>query len=80
MNLYEVLADDKTAFWMTMDPTQASAPILLSGLWTPYQTADARHDTYEAARRLNDWARSQGAEYWPEGASIAVIWRGKGVE
>ena len=53
-------------FDLTMDAAQASAPILVDGDATPFQTADASHGWTRAAIIVNNWARSQGGEYWPE--------------
>lgn len=56
---------------MEWAPSEASAPILLDGQSTPYQTADARHRTADAVRLMAkivwpevDWSADEGA--WDE--------------
>ena len=46
---------------MSWDPSQASAPILIDGDYTPFQTADARHRTDLAVALVC-------AAIWPEDA------------
>lgn len=41
------------------DLTQASAPILLDGAPTPYQTADARHRESELLSLLDPWLANE---------------------
>lgn len=53
---------------MQWDGSNASAPIILDGIETGYQTADARHDT-EQAVRLALRGYCQG-----DGVSVDSIW------
>jgi hypothetical protein len=46
-----------------MDLAQASSPIILDGDPTPYQVADARHDSTEVLRLLLTWL---GPDYCPD--------------
>lgn len=54
------------------DLREASAAIHMNGEATPFQTADVRHSSSEMAETLNDWARSEGGEYWEKGTPIEV--------
>lgn len=50
---------DNDTVYLTCDLVQASAPLIVDGATTPYQSADARH------RR--DWACLLAAKFsWPE--------------
>lgn len=55
---------------MEWDGTQASAPIILDGIETGYQTADARHRTEEAVRlALREYCKGEG-----DGVSVDSLW------
>lgn len=49
---------------MEWDGAQASAPILIDGESTPYQTADARHSTGAAVRLAAEYAWGRVYDTW----------------
>lgn len=60
---------------MEWDGSQASAPILLDGESTPYQTADARHRTDLAVALMCRYAWPESDwPHVPSTGSVAVNW------
>lgn len=73
MNVYIVTVDGVERMRFQANLAQASAPILLEGDATPFQTADARHDEWRAAELLNAWCRSEGGAAWGDDEEIDIV-------
>lgn len=58
---YNILVDGETVAQMSADFAQASSPVFLDDGSTPFQVADFRHRTIDAAERLLIWAWRNGA-------------------
>lgn len=72
MTTYEIRVDGECVATFEADLAQASAPITLAGRTTPFQTADARHDSWRAAELLNRWCASEGGEIYSEDDDIDI--------
>ena len=73
---YEILVDGQQVATMTADFAQANSPIMLEGISTPYQVADANHRRQEAAEMLLTWCWSQGTpmcDIDPDGQPIGNV-------
>ena len=60
-NTYEIKIDGDVIATMTGDFAQASSPLTLDGDSTPFQVADAKHNTLKAAEMLLLWANNNAA-------------------
>ncbi len=60
METYAILVDGEQVATMAADFAQAASPLLLDGVGTPFQVADARHRPIEAAEKLLRWSWSRG--------------------
>ena len=70
---YTVTVNGIARLTFTADLAEASAPIT----WDdneicPFETADARHNKFEAASLLNRWLRNEGGEAWGEDEEIEI--------
>lgn len=76
---YEVTLTDGQTFWMLANLVEASAPIKANfhggdDDWqvTPYQTADARHEAWQAAELLAEYF-STGSDDCTDVAEIKAL-------
>ncbi len=64
---YQITVGDELRATYTADFAQASSPILLDGVGTPFQTSHARHYPGLGAALLVNYSRAQGAPIVDDG-------------
>lgn len=72
---YEVLCAGELLMSFSADLSQAASPITIEyprRLQTPFQTADAKHSSEEAARIVNEWLFSEGGACWDKKQRVKV--------